>query len=130
MIPRPEEPMGLLGFAHLQIKVRDVDRSLRFYRDALGMEYRFPPGDGLVFLRTPGGHDTFTLNPSAEGGAGDLGGVQHFGFVFQEAADVERAWAAVAEAGGKQLRHWEPGDERVFAFVEDPDGYTVELYAD
>lgn len=117
------------GLAHIQITVADLDRALRFYRGALGMEEMFRVEDeGLVMLRTPGSHETFTLNHGEPASSGKMGGIAHFGFLVEPAA-MDELLAAVERAGGRVLRRGDR-DGDPYAFVTDPDGYKVELYSD
>lgn len=113
------------GLTHIHLMVRDLDRSLAFYRSVFGMEEQFRAGP-MVFLRTAGGRDTITLNhdPSFEGGSG---GVDHFGFRLKNKADLERAIAEVKAAGGQTVDRGEHGPDSPYAYVKDPDGYRIEL---
>ena len=43
------------GLYHLHLIVRDLERSLAFYRDVFGLEEQFRDGPKMVFLSTPGG---------------------------------------------------------------------------
>jgi catechol 2,3-dioxygenase-like lactoylglutathione lyase family enzyme len=117
------------GLTHLHLVVKDLERSLRFYQGAFGMQERFRAGPKMVFLNTPGSKDVITLNedPERESLAGVNGGVAHFGFGLSEAADLDAAITEVEAAGGKLLRRGEHGPGIPFAYVEDPDGYVIEL---
>ncbi len=116
------------GLTHINLAVRDLDRSLAFYRDVFGMQELFRDGE-MVFLRTPGANDTITLDPREDerARAGMRGGIAHFGFRLRDAAQLDDAIAAVEAAGGRLVERGEraPGDR--FAYVEDPDGYLIEL---
>ena len=70
------------GLHHLHLTVRDLERSVRFYRTVFGMEERFREGPHMVFLSTPGSNDLITLNadPAERENAGRSGGIAHFGF--------------------------------------------------
>ncbi len=83
----------------------------------------------MVFLRTPGGNDTLTLNedPTLREHAGDNGGIQHFGFRLLDKTDLDEAVRAVEAAGGRLLERGEHEPGHPFAYVADPDGYTIEL---
>jgi len=117
------------GLTHIHLVVRDLERSLRFYRSVFGMEERFRDGPRMVFLNTPGSRDLVTLNedPAEARLAGVNGGVAHFGFRLADPADLDGAIAAVEAAGGKLLQRGEHGPGIPFAYVADPDGYVIEL---
>ena len=117
------------GLTHIHLVVRDVERSLRFYREVFGMEELFREGPAMVFLRTRGAEDTVTLNadPALHHLAGDGGGVQHVGFRLVEKDDLDDAIEQVVAAGGRLLRRGEHEPGHPFAYVADPDGYTLEL---
>ena len=117
------------GLTHIHLVVRDLDRSLRFYQDVFGMEERFRDGPKMVFLNTPGSSDLVTLNedPTEAHLIGVNGGVAHIGFRLENAADLDAAIAEVESAGGKLIRRGEHAPGAKFAYVEDPDGYVIEL---
>ena len=117
------------GIYHLHLVVRDLDRSLRFYQGAFGMEEQFRAGPHMVFLRTPGSGDLLTLNedPAEAARAGDPGGIAHFGFKLAEEGDLDAAVAEVVAAGGRLVERGSHGDGHAFAYVADPDGYVIEL---
>jgi catechol 2,3-dioxygenase-like lactoylglutathione lyase family enzyme len=114
------------GLTHIHLRVRDLDRSLRFYQQAFGMEERFRDGE-LVFLNTPGSQDLITLNPNHEGLAGQSGGIEHFGFRLKPGVGHDEAVEAVEAAGGRLIRRGEHAPGEPYAYVADPDGYVIEL---
>ncbi len=117
------------GLTHIHLVVRDLQRSLRFYEGVFGMKERFRDGPKMVFLNTPGSEDLITLNedPAEVQLAGVNGGVAHFGFRLASSADLDAAIAEVEAAGGKLIRRGEHAPGVPFAYVEDPDGYIIEL---
>lgn len=117
------------GLTHIHLVVRDLERSLRFYKRVFGMEERFRDGPRMVFLNTPGSQDLVTLNedPTEARLAGVNGGVAHFGFRLVKPADLDAAIAEIEAAGGKLVRRGEHRPGAAFAYVEDPDGYVLEL---
>jgi catechol 2,3-dioxygenase-like lactoylglutathione lyase family enzyme len=117
------------GLSHIHLVVRDLDRSLLFYTRVFGMEERFRDGPKMVFLNTPGSSDLITLNedPAEAKLAGVNAGVAHFGFRLANKADLDTAIAEIEAAGGKLIRRGEHGPGASFAYVEDPDGYIIEL---
>jgi catechol 2,3-dioxygenase-like lactoylglutathione lyase family enzyme len=116
-----------LGLTHININVRDLKRSLKFYQEAFGLRVMFKEGEKMVFLNTPGAQDTITLQevdaPHPVGG----GGVSHFGFRLANKADLDLAAAEVERAGGKVLRRGEHGPGHPYMYIADPDGYVIEL---
>ena len=117
------------GLYHLHLIVRDLERSLRFYQGVFGMEEQFRVGPKMVFLNSPGSDDLITLNedPNEAQKAGVNGGVGHFGFRLAEASDLDTAIAEVEAAGGKLISRGEHAPGAPYAYVEDPDGYVIEL---
>ena len=117
------------GLTHIHLVVRDLERSLRFYQSVFGMEERFRDGPKMVFLNTPGSQDLITLNedPAEAQLAGVNGGVAHFGFRLANSTDLETAIAEIEAAGGKLIRRGEHAPGVPFAYVEDPDGYVIEV---
>lgn len=117
------------GLTHIHLVVRDLERSLRFYQGVFGMQERFRDGPKMVFLNTPGSQDTITLNedPAEAELAGVNGGVAHFGFRLADAAALDAGIAEIEAAGGRLIRRGEHAPGVAFAYVEDPDGYVIEL---
>ncbi len=117
------------GLTHIHLVVRDLERSLQFYQGVFGMEERFRAGSKMVFLNTPGSEDLITLNeePAEARLAGVNGGVAHFGFCLTDSAELDAAIAEVEVAGGKLIQRGEHAPGVPFAYVEDPDGYIIEL---
>ena len=118
-----------LGLTHIHLAVRDLQRSAAFYRDVFGMEVMERGEPSMVFMRTPGSADTLTLRlASPEEPVGQVGGgVDHFGFRLQDRNDLDAAVAAVVAAGGRLVDRGEHVPGVGFAYVEDVDGYVIEL---
>ena len=90
------------GLTLINLVVRDVDRSLRFYRQVFGVE-EYGRTEGLVHTRTPGCQDVITFDEQASG-AGELRGIAHFGFRLVSPGDIDAAADEVEHVGGKLLR--------------------------
>lgn len=116
------------GLTHIHLIVRDMKRSLRFYRAAFGMRVSFKAGKNLVFLNTPGSKDMITLHQDAELArvAGTSGGISHFGFQLVK-TDLDAAIKEVKKAGGRLVERGEHAPGVTYAYVADPDGYVIEL---
>lgn len=117
------------GLTHIHLVVRDLDRSLAFYKRVFGLEERFREGRGMVFLNTPTSQDLITLNedPDEAQMAGVNGGVNHFGFRLTKGSDLDAAVAEVEAAGGTLVKRGEHAPGVAFVYIRDPDGYLIEL---
>ena len=116
------------GLTHIHLYVRNMRRSLRFYRIAFGMMETFRIGNDMVFLNTPGSKDMITLHedPDAADVIGTSGGIAHFGFALVK-GDLDAAIKDIRKAGGKLIERGEHGEGYPYAYVADPDGYVIEL---
>lgn len=139
MTPSPTKSDIPYHLLHAMIRVGDLDRSVAFYRDALGMrELRredYPDGRfTLAFLgygdERHGSVIELTYNYGKTGYSHGSG----FGHVAVGVSDIYGACERLAVMGVKILRKPGPmthtatnGQRDVIAFVEDPDGYRVEL---
>ncbi len=117
------------GLTHIHLYVHDLDRSLAFYKSVFGLEERFRNGPKMVFLNTPGSKDTITLNEDSSEAqhAGINAGIAHFGFRRESTSDLDSAISEVVAAGGKLVERGEHQPGVPFAYVQDPDGYIIEL---
>jgi catechol 2,3-dioxygenase-like lactoylglutathione lyase family enzyme len=124
---------------HVGLTVGDLDRAQAWYAEALGFElqlaFELPGGARGAMLRSPDGArmELFEVAGSAAGRgwqephtAMRTRGLGHVAF---EVDDLDRAFAATAAAGGREVWSPRPSPEpgRQMAFVHDPDGNLVEL---
>ena len=117
-----------MKYLHTMVRVSDIDSSLAFYRDALGLEeirrHEVPRGRfTLVFLAAPGDEEaqvelTWNWDPEA------LDGGRNFGHLAYRVPDIYAACRRLADHGVTINRP--PRDGRM-AFVRSPDGISVEL---
>ena len=119
---------------HTMIRVGDLDRSIKFYTDVLGMKLlrRKDYPDGKFTLAFVGygpetEHAVVELTYNWGTGKYDLG--NGFGHIALEVDDAYKACAEIKKRGGKVTREAGPmkHGSTVIAFVEDPDGYKIEL---
>lgn len=119
---------------HTMLRVGDLDRSISFYTEVLGMRLLrrqdYPEGQFTLAFVGYGDEDDNTvleLTYNWDQDRYDLG--TGFGHVAIEVDDVYQAGEAIRARGGKIIR--EPGPMNagttIIAFVEDPDGYAIEL---
>ena len=87
-----------------------------YYRDADTIQVQGPgPHDVLAFERKP---DI----------AGNAGGIIHFGFRLTRREDIQGAIEAVERAGGRVSSRGEFAPGIPYAYVQDPDGYEIEIW--
>jgi catechol 2,3-dioxygenase-like lactoylglutathione lyase family enzyme len=114
------------GLTHVALAVRDPQRSLQFYQAVLGVVAVYED-ETFVQVQTPGTRDVIVFERRPRQ-AGKPGGVVHFGFRLRRAEDIDRARAAVTNAGGRirETGEFVPGEP--YLFFADPDGYEVEIW--
>ena len=111
---------------HINLNVRDIDRSLKFYQDAFGLEVDFWEGKEMVFLHSSGAKDTITLCQAKAEDPVAGGGVSHFGFSTAKNS-LDEMVRQIVSAGGKLQRRGEHAPGVPYAYFADPDGYVIEL---
>ncbi len=119
---------------HTMLRVGDLDRSIQFYTDVLGMRLLrrqdYPEGKfTLAFVGYGEEKDEAVIELTYNWGTDryDLG--NGYGHIALEVDDVYQATDAIRQRGGKILRDAGPmnAGTTIIAFVEDPDGYPIEL---
>jgi lactoylglutathione lyase len=119
---------------HTMIRVGDLDRSLKFYTEVLKMKLlrkrEFPQGKfTLAFVGYGDEADSAVIELTYNWGVDkyDLG--SGYGHIAIAVEDVYRSCAEIKQLGGKITREAGPmkGGTLAIAFVEDPDGYKIEL---
>ncbi len=119
---------------HTMLRVGDLERSIAFYTEVLGMQLLrrqdYPEGRFTLAFVGYGEEDAQTvieLTHNWDTSAYDLG--NGFGHIAVEVADAAAACDAVRAKGGKVTREAGPMKHgtTVIAFVEDPDGYKIEF---
>src|SRR5258707_7594544 len=110
------------GLNHINLNVSDIDRSLKFYQDAFGLEVDFWEGKTMVFLHSPGARDTITLCQAKAGEPVGNGGVSHFGFSFGKDS-LDEAVSQIENAGGKLLNRGKHGGKFPFVLINESHRY-------
>jgi len=119
---------------HTMIRVVDLERSIDFYTKVLGMRLlrRHDYPDGRFTLAFVGYGDeiegaVIELTHNWDVSGYELGSA--FGHIALEVEDAYRACDEIRHRGGKVVREAGPmkGGTTVIAFVDDPDGYKIEL---
>ncbi len=117
-----------MKYLHTMVRVTDIDASLKFYRDALGLKELkrndYPNGRfTLVFLAAPGDESaqvelTYNWDPQ------EYPGGRNFGHLAYQVDDIYATCQRLADHGVTILR---PPRDGHMAFVRSPDNISVEL---
>ncbi|MGB3765146.1 MAG: lactoylglutathione lyase [Phormidesmis sp.] len=119
---------------HTMLRVGDLEKSKAFYCEILGMKLLrqkdYPGGkftNAFVGYGDEADHAVLELTHNWETDSYDLG--SGYGHIALGVDDIYSTCEAIKQQGGKISR--EPGPMKhsttVIAFVEDPDGYKIEL---
>lgn len=117
-----------MRYLHSMVRISDVDDSLNFYCDLLGLEeaYRKENESGkytLIFLKAPGDDQPFlelTYNWDPE----DYGNARNFGHLAFRVDDIYAVCERLKDAGVTINR---PPRDGYMAFVKSPDDISIEL---
>lgn len=119
---------------HTMLRVGDLDRSIQFYTDVLGMRLLrrndYPDGKfTLAFLGYGEESEEAVIELTYNWGVDSYELGLGYGHIALEVDDVYQATVAIRGRGGKILRDAGPmnAGSSIIAFVEDPDGYPIEL---
>lgn len=123
-----------MKYLHTMLRVGDLDKSIKFYTELLGMKLLrkrdFPDGKfTLAFLGYGSETDNTVLELTHNWETEGYDPGNGYGHIAIGVEDVYATCDDIRARGGKVVR--EPGPmmhgTTVLAFVEDPDGYKVEL---
>ncbi len=119
---------------HTMLRVGNLDRSIEFYTNVLGMELLrqkdYPDGKfTLAFLGYGPESENAVLELTYNWGTDHYDPGTGFGHIAVEVDDVHEAVDEIKKRGGKIIRDAGPmnAGTTIIAFVEDPDGYAIEL---
>ena len=119
---------------HTMLRVGDLDRSIAFYTEVMGMKLLrrkdYPEGKFTLAFVGYGNekeNSVIELTHNWDTDSYELG--SGFGHLALEVDDVYQATTAIGKQGGKVTRAAGPmnAGTTIIAFVEDPDGYAIEL---
>lgn len=119
---------------HTMLRVGDLNRSIKFYQDVLGMrllrtsenpEYRY----SLAFLGYDDEDKSAVIELTYNWGVSEYELGTAYGHIAIGVDDIVATCESVRANGGKVTREPGPvkGGKTVIAFVEDPDGYKIEF---
>ena len=125
---------------HTMLRVGDLDRSLNFYTKILGMQlFRkedYPDGHfTLAFVGYGDEHSSATIELTHNWGRETYELGSAYGHIALAVTDLMATFAEIEALGVKVLRYPGPmvvsspdrSETEVIAFIEDPDGYRIEL---
>lgn len=119
---------------HTMLRVGDLQRSLDFYTQVLGMQLlrqkEYPDGKfTLAFVGYGQESEQAVIELTYNWGVEQYDIGSAFGHIALEVDDVYRATDDIRQRGGKIIRDAGPmnAGTTIIAFVEDPDGYQIEL---
>ena len=127
--------IGAMRFLHTMLRVGNLQRSIDFYTQVLGMqllrksenpEYKY----SLAFLGFEGGNPgQAELELTYNWGTDSYDHGNAYGHIALGVPDAHAACEKIKAAGGNVTREAGPvkGGSTVIAFVTDPDGYKIEL---
>ncbi|MGG9972317.1 VOC family protein [Ferruginibacter sp. SUN002] len=118
---------------HVHLKVADIERSLKFYRDILGFQVMHYYGDSAVFISAGGYHHHIGLNTWHSKGAGPAStngvGLYHTAILYPTRKDLAVIVQRLIEIKHPLTGAADHGVSEAI-YLNDPDGNGVELYWD
>lgn len=118
---------------HVHLKVAELERSLGFWRDLIGLEVQQRIGDQAVFLLAGGYHHHIALNTWESAGGSPPGfgttGLYHVALLLPDRTALARALKQLVQAGWPLEGASDHGVSEAL-YLRDPDGNGVELYRD
>jgi len=118
---------------HVHLKVADLERSLKFYRDLLGFELQQYYGDSAAFISAGGYHHHIGLNTwyskNAAAAPTRAAGLFHTAIVYPERRDLAIVLKRLIDAGYPLTGASDHGVSEAI-YLDDPDKNGVELYWD
>jgi lactoylglutathione lyase len=115
---------------HTRYRVSDLERTVKFYREILGLEevrrHKSPRGSELVFLKAPESEETIEICYFPNSGQVEVQpDLTHLAFQVDSLAEFEKHLAkhGLKYSDGPHMKENGSG----FAFIDAPEGYEIEL---
>jgi catechol 2,3-dioxygenase len=122
-----------MSIGHVHLKVSDLERSIAFYRDVIGLDVMQRYGTQAAFLSAGGYHHHIGLNTWESAGGPrpprNAVGLYHTAFLYPDRPSLARAFRQALHAGGEIEGAADHGVSEAIYF-SDPDGNGIELYRD
>jgi catechol 2,3-dioxygenase len=128
--------MEIRELGHIVLQVTDLDRSIRFYRDTLGLplvSQGKPRDRRIVFFSLGAKHHDLALielAPGAQGQDQTRAGVMHIAFKIGDDIELLKEAKERMVAAGVPVVRTTEHMTTYSLYLSDPDGITVELYVD
>ena len=124
-------PIATTKLGHIVLRVRDLERSKRFYTEVLGLR---PTGEipgVMAFFSTqdnPDSHDLalMRLGPGAADQPADAVGLYHFAYQVDSEEALAKAYLTLREAGVTIVGTGDHGVSKGI-YILDPDGIQIEI---
>jgi len=125
-----------MRFLHTMIRVGDLEKSIKFYTEIFQMKLLrkkdYPDGrftNAFIGFGDEASNTAIELTHNWDTSSYDMG--NGFGHLAFEVDDVYAAVESIRQKGGKVIREAGPmnAGTTIIAFIEDPDGYQIELLA-
>jgi catechol-2,3-dioxygenase len=124
-------PITATKLGHIVLRVRDLERSKRFYTEVLGLR---PTGEipgVMAFFSTqnnPDSHDLalMRLGPGASDPRADAVGLYHFAYQVESEDALAKAYQTLREAGVTIVGAGDHGVSKGI-YILDPDGIQIEI---
>jgi lactoylglutathione lyase len=115
---------------HTRYRVNDLERTVRFYKDVLGLEeirrHRSPRGSELVFLKAPESDEQIELCHFPDAGPVQVqADLTHLAFEVDDLGEFARHLSSLGLKYSDGPTTTSTGT--VFAFIDAPEGYEIEL---
>lgn len=125
--------MGVQALGHVVLKVKDLQRSVPFYRDVLGLKEVGRLGRGMVFFSVGDKHHDLALaevGPRASSPDPHVVGLYHVAFKVGDSLDELRECKRHLERHGVPILGMADHKVSQSLYIADPDGIEIELYVD